>query len=740
MLNKSYNKSPDNRYFESVKKYSKEEFLHFVLNKMTLKDKIGQMYQIVKEDNNFGANIIDKNMEQAIRDGETGIILGEVGCQNLSELQRIAVDESPLGIPLLFNADVIHGYDTIFPVPLGMSCSFDVDLIEQVSHVIAVESTTAGVHWNNAPMIDISRDPRWGRCTEGSGEDPYLCSEIAKAQIKGFHGNGKGDRHYMMACAKHFVGYGSPVGGRDYDSVDMSNRTLYETYLPPFKAAIESGVDSIMPAFNTLNGIPCTVNNNLLKEIGRDEFGFDGIYISDYGAVEELIHHGSAEDQLEAARLAISATIDVEMVSRCFHNSVSSILSDNDISLENIDKSVLRILENKYDLGLFHNPFKYLNPDEESKFSLCAEHRDLALEISRKSIVLLENKTIDKEKLLPFKRDMKIALLGPFSKSKHVEGAWAFVRHRESFVTLEEGILSKIPSAQLETLACCTFEEDESIDIQAIKEVVDGSDVVVLTVGETVDMSGEARSYTQLKLPGQQHKLIKEVVKLGKPVVLVLFNGRPIVLKWYKENIPAIVETWFLGTESGNAIADVLFGDYNPSGKLSMSFPHNEGQIPVYYNKLNTGRPLIQNPSDPYRSKYMDVPNEALYSFGYGLSYTEFIYSDLQLSSNEMTENETLTATIRIENTGQVDGDEIVQLYLRDCSANSVSRPLKELKAFKRVSIKKKESVEVCFEIDTSMLTFYRKDNTMGYEYGKFIVFIGGSSDECMETEFNLKE
>lgn len=734
-----YLENPQNRYSDLVNQMSKKNFIDYLINNMSISDKVAQMYQIVEKDNDFGSNIIDKDMKQAIREGEVGIILGQTGWENVFQLQKIAVEESPLGIPLLFNADVIHGYDTIFPIPLAMSCSFNMSLIEQVSHITAIESTAAGVHWNNAPMLDISRDPRWGRCTEGAGEDPYLCGEVAKAQIKGMKGNGLGDRHYMMSCAKHFVGYGQPDGGRDYNTVDMSDRLLRDVYLKPFIKAIEAGVDSIMPAFNTFNGIPCTSNTKLLKTIGREEFGFDGIYLSDYGAVEEQLFHGSAENYLAAAEYAINATVDVEMVSPCYHESVEALLDSRRIKMEQIDDSVKRILNAKYDLGLFHNPYRYIDPKLQDKVCLSNEHVKKAREIARESIVLLENQLLESgERVLPLKKHKKIALIGPFAESKAVEGSWAFVRNRESMRSLKEGMITKLGKEQLMISKGCEIITEDDMELKKAIETASKSDVIVLAVGESTDMSGEAKSYANLRLPKCQNILIDEMVKLNKPIVMVLFSGRPLIINDYKNKMSAILEVWFLGTESGNAIADVLVGDYNPSGRLTMSFPESVGQIPVYYNYLQTGRPYENNPDDPYRSKYMDISNKPLYPFGYGLSYSEFKYTDFELDKNEIDGDGRITATVLIENNGVFDGEEVVQLYVWDKFTKQVSRPVKELVGFKKVKIKSKEKKQVSFSIDETMLRFYSKNNIYESETGDFRIYVGGSSETNLYKDFKL--
>ncbi|GAA0179148.1 beta-glucosidase BglX [Clostridium sediminicola] len=712
-----------------------------LISKMTIKEKIGQMYQMVKGSNPFGAVICNRDFDDSIKAGLVGVILGMVDPEEIYKYQKLAVTETRLGIPLLFNADVIHGFDTIYPIPLAFACSFDMNSIEMASRVAATEATMAGVHWNNAPMLDISRDPRWGRCTEGVGEDPYLASLIAKAQVDGFQTGKPGEGHYMMACAKHYIGYGTAVGGRDYNTVDMSERELREVYLPPFKAAIDAGIDSIMPAFNLWDATPCTSNEFLLKTLAREEMGFKGIFLSDYGAVGELINHGCAKNQTEASKLCINATLDIEMVSDCYTNTLETLIDNKEINESQIDESVRRILTMKYKMGLFDNPYSYIDPVMLEKISLNEEHREIARDLSKKSIVLLKNEEVEGSKILPLSKRLKnIALIGPFADEKEVEGAWAFVRNRDSFVTLEDGIRNLVgDSCQITKVKGCQIDVQGQEGFQEAITAAKEAEVVILALGESKDMTGEARSYGKLDLPGEQNELAKEIMKIGKPTVLVLFNGRPLPLVWYDENVPAILETWFLGTEAGNAIADVLFGDYNPSGKLAMSIPYCEGQIPVYYNHHRTGRPYEENTKDTFRSKYMDIPNDPLYPFGHGLSYTTFEYSDISLSNTVMVQGETIEASIYIENTGQYPGHEVVQLYIRDLAAYGISRPVKELKGFEKIFLNPGERKEVTFTIHEDLLKFYDKNMNYIIEEGDFNIFIGTSSKITKEVLFQYK-
>ncbi|WP_105614054.1 beta-glucosidase BglX [Vallitalea okinawensis] len=719
-----------------------EEMIDDLLQKMTLREKIGQMYQMVRGANPFGSKLVERSFEESVKNGDTGITLGIKGWENTFKYQKMAVEESRLGIPLLFNADIIHGCDTIYPVPLGFACSFDMEAVEKAARMAAIEATAAGVHWNNSPMIDVSRDPRWGRCTEGVGEDPYLGQELAKAQIKGYQSNENGKRHYMMACAKHFVAYGASDGGRDYNTVSISERDLRETYLPPFKAAVDEGVDSIMPAFTTYSNTPATANQYLLKNILRDEYDFDGIVLTDYTAVTELIAHGAAKDEEEAARLSIDSTVDVEMVSDCFLNSIESLVVKGQLSVDQIETSVRRVLRAKIKLGLFDNPYFYIDPDLEDKLKLNPQHREIAHELAQKSMVLLKNDPYKGKKILPLDKNIKsIALIGPLVEEKKIEGAWAFVKDRDSIVTLEEGIKNKLSKECkiYKSKGCSADGSDLETAEESIRDAVNEAkkaDIILLALGEVKEMSGEAKSYSRIGLPGAQRRLAEEIMKLGKPTALVVFNGRPVILDWYDQNIPAILEAWFPGTEGGNAVASVLFGEYNPSGKLSMSFPYCEGQIPVFYRRLKTGRPHEDKPEDRFRSKYEDVSNHPLYCFGHGLSYTEFQYSEIVLSHQELIKDGSITASIEVTNRGDVKGTETVQLYIRDLHSYGLSRPVKELKSYQQITLNPKEKAKVEFVINEEMVKFYDRNMKYTTEKGVFELYIGTSSDNNQKARF----
>lgn len=719
-----------------------EEMIDDLLNKMTLREKVGQMYQMVRGANPFGSTLVERSFEESIKNGDTGVTLGIRGWENAFKYQKMAVENSRLGIPLIFNADIIHGCDTIYPVPLGFACSFDMETVEKAARMAAIEATAAGVHWNNSPMIDVSRDPRWGRCTEGVGEDPYLGQELAKAQVRGYQSRENGDRHYMMACAKHYVAYGASDGGRDYNTVSISERDLRETYLPPFKAAVDEGVDSIMPAFTTYSNTPATANQYLLKDILRNEYGFEGIVLTDYTAVAELIAHGAAKDEAEAAKLAIDATVDVEMVSDCFLNSIQSLIKDGQLTVDQIETSVRRVLRAKIKLGLFDNPYYYIDPDLEEEVKLKPEHREIAKDLAKKSMVLLENNEYKGKKVLPLDKNIdSIALIGPLVEEKKIEGAWAFVRDRDSMVTLEDGIKNKLNKdcKIYKTKGCSADGSDVETVEESIKEAVNAAkkaDVIVLALGEVKEMSGEARSYSKIGLPGAQKRLAEEIMKLEKPTALVVFNGRPVILDWYDKNIPAILEAWFPGTEGGNAVASVLFGEYNPSGKLSMSFPYCEGQIPVFYRRLKTGRPDEDRPEDRFRSRYEDIPNHPLYCFGHGLSYTEFDYSEIVLSGDKLVKGGKIIASVDVTNIGDVKGTETVQLYIRDVHSYGLSRPVKEFKEYKQITLNPKVKTKVEFEINEEMIKFYDKNMEYTTEAGAFEIYIGTSSEITQKAVF----
>ena len=647
----------------------------------------------------------------------------------------MAVNGTRLGIPLLFGYDVIHGHRTIFPVPLAEAASWDLQAIKKAAEVAAAEAASEGLHWTFAPMADIARDPRWGRMVEGAGEDPYLGSLIAAERVKGFQGNSPYDLNTIAACVKHFAAYGAAQAGRDYHSVDMSERMLREVYLPPYKAAIDAGALTVMTAFNDLNGIPATANKFLFDQILRKEWGFKGFVVTDYTAIMELLYHGVAKDKHEASALAMNAGIDMSMQDGFYDQTLADLVKDKRINEKQIDIAAARILKVKFKLGLFEDPYRYSNAERQKAEIMKPENIDAAFDMAKKSIVLLKNEN----EVLPISNKVKtIAVIGPLADSKRdLIGSWSAAGDWSKSVSLLEGLKKKFPSANFIYEKGSEIDKDDKSGFNKAVSAAKKADIVILAIGEAFWMSGEAASRTDIGLPGVQEELAKAVHAVGKPVVAVLMNGRPLTINWLEENVDAILETWFLGTTAGDAIAEVISGDYNPSGKLPVTFPKNVGQIPIYYSLKNTGRPF--KAEDKYTSKYLDVSNEPLYVFGYGLSYTKFNYSPIQLSSSEMAENGTLTVSVDVTNSGKYDGEEVVQLYIKDKVA-SVSRAVRELKAFEKIMLKKGEAKKVSFQITKEQLSFYRADMSYGTELGEFVVFIGGNSRDTQSATFLLKK
>lgn len=702
-----------------------------LLARMSITDKIGQMSQCQASIFSFGEPVQTDPPEKLVAEGKVGSILGAFNIDRVFELQRIAVEQSPLGIPLLFNADVIHGFQTIFPVPLAWSCSWDMEAIRRACAISAKEAASIGITYNHGPMVDITRDPRWGRVVEGAGEDPYLAAKIAEAQVKGFQGDSLFSQDTLIACLKHFIAYGAAEGGRDYNTVDISEWVLRNVYLPPFKAGIEAGAGSVMNSFNIVNGIPAAGNKKLLRDLLRDELGFDGILISDYGAIDEIRVHGCARDAREAARMAIEATLDIEMVTQTYMQHLPKLIEEGVVKEEQLDDAVRRILTLKYKIGIMDDPFRYIQPEEAARITFSDEHLRESRDLARKSIVLLKN-----DGILPLRADSgKIALIGPFAKSKDLLGSWQFSNYQERTITIGQALRERIGSDRLLIAEGCGVNHEMEGGFEEAIEAAHAADVIILALGESSHMSGEAASRMDLSLPTIQQKLAATIAELSKPTVLVLTNGRPLLLEWFHDNVDAIVETWFLGSQAGYAIADVLFGDYNPSGKLTMSFPRKEGQIPVYYNHLNTGRPARENVR--FGSKYLDGPNEPLYPFGYGLSYTTFEYSDLRLDKEKLQRSETLNVTVTVSNTGNMAGEEIVQLYIQDLYGSTV-RPVKELKGFCKIRLEPGTSREVRFTITEEDLKFYGADLTFKAEPGEFKVYVGGNSQDVLEAKFEL--
>jgi beta-glucosidase len=705
------------------------------LRRMTIQDKLGQMSQCVASDFAFGGDVDAEAPSKLVAAGKAGVILGALDAHRIFELQRIAIEQSPLKIPLLFNADVIHGFQTIFPVPLAWSCSWDMEAIQNACRIAAREATATGIHYNNAPMVDITRDPRWGRVMEGAGEDPYLGAQIAVAQVRGFQGDSLFSEESMIACLKHFAGYGAVEGGRDYNTVDISEWALRNVYLPPFKAGIEAGAGSVMTSFTVYQGIPAVASQALVKGWLREEMGFDGLVISDYAAVDEVIVHGCARDGKEAAQKAIDATLDIEMVSRWFYQHLPELVAQGLVAEAQVDAAVRRILTYKYHIGIMDDPFRYVRPEKEREYHFCAAHLDASRDLARKSIVLLKNDS----GVLPLTPQQKIAVVGPFANSKDLLGRWQFTKYGDETVTLLQGLAAKgIRPENLMVAEGCGVESAIDGGFNAALQVAQQADVVLLAMGESSTMSGEAASRTEITLPEIQLRLAELIVGLGKPTVLVLTNGRPLILDWFQGHVDAILETWFLGSQAGNAIADVLLGDYNPAGRLTMSFPAKLGQVPVYYSQFKTGRPMTrQNQAERFISKYIDGPNDPLYPFGYGLSYTRFSYSDLKLDREQMTRAEAIRASVTVTNTGDRTGEETVQLYIQDLYGSTV-RPVKELKGFQKITLNPGESREVVFTIREADLRYYTADMSYQAEPGEFTVYLGPNSRDVAEAGFTL--
>ena len=708
-----------------------------VLKLMTLEEKVGQMNQYNGPWAATGPLTNDDNLLSQIKEGKVGSMLNVTGVARTKDLQQLAL-QSRMKIPLLFGQDVIHGYRTIFPIPLGEAASWDIPAIEQSARIAAREAAAVGVHWTFAPMVDIARDPRWGRVMEGAGEDPYLGSLIAKARVKGFQGKGLGNTDAVMACAKHFAAYGAAVGGRDYNSVDMSLRMLHEIYLPPFKAATDAGAATFMNSFNDLNGIPATGNKYLQRDLLKGEWKFKGFVVSDWGSVGEMINHGFSKDNYEAAMQAANAGSDMDMESRSYIKHLATLVKEGKVKMSVIDDAVRRILKKKFEMGLFDDPFKYCNEEREKVQWNNAEHINAARDMAKKSIVLLKNDN----HLLPLsKQTKKIALIGPFAKAKSDNnGFWSYDWPDDTarITSLWEGVQRKANAGTTLLYAQgCNINDTARNGFAEAVAVANEADVVVISVGEARDMSGEAKSRSSIQLPGVQEELIKAVMVTGKPVVVMISAGRPLIFNWTADHVPAIVYTWWLGTEAGNAMADVLFGDYNPSGKLPMSFPRTEGQIPIYYNYYNTGRPATSDSDRFYRSAYIDLSIHPQYPFGFGLGYSKFEYSEIRLSKNQFKPGEKMDAIVTVRNAGEYDGEEVVQLYIRDITG-SVVRPVKELKGFQKIPLKKGEAKEIRFSISVDDLRFYNDKLQHIYEPGEFKLFIGGSSADVKEAAFKL--
>ncbi len=697
-----------------------------LIARMTLAEKLGQLQQLDGEGTgNFRPEQID-----LLRKGLLGSTLNVRGAQRTNQLQHVAVDESRLKIPNLFGFDVIHGYRTIFPIPLAEASSWEPKSAERSTSIAAKEAYATGLRWTFAPMVDIARDPRWGRITEGAGEDPFLGAAFARARVRGFQGSDYSAPGRILACAKHWVAYGAAEGGRDYNTTDMSEHTLREIYFPPFKAAVDAGVGTFMSSFNDLNGVPTSANPFTLTKVLRGEWKFDGFVVSDYTAVKELINHGIAATDKDAAEAAINAGVDMEMVSRLFNQQGPELLKEGKLSQATIDEAVRRILRIKFRLGLFEHP--YTDEAAESGSLLTAANRAAAREIAGQSMVLLKN---DHE-LLPLSKTISsIAVVGPLADDRRAPlGWWSGDGHDEDTVTALAGIRAKVsPQTKVIYAKGCEILGDSTTGFAEAVSAARQADIAIVFVGEAKEMVGEAASRSSLDLPGRQMDLVKEVAATGKPTIVVLINGRPPTIGWIVDKVPAILEAWMGGTEAGNAIADVLFGDVNPGGKLPVTFPRVVGQVPIYYNHLNTGRPPEAN--NRYTSKYLDVPWTPQFPFGYGLSYTQFKMTNLQLSEQQIKTDGTLRISVDVENIGKRSGDEVVQLYIRDVAA-SMARPIKELKGFKRITVKPGEKQRVEFILGPEHLGFYNREMKFVVEPGEFKVMLGSSSEDVVEKSF----
>lgn len=733
----------------------KEIFVAELLAKMTLEEKIGQLNLPTSGDITTGqAN--SSNIAKKIEEGKVGGLFNIKSVQKIKEVQKIAVERSRLKIPLLFGMDVIHGYETTFPIPLGLSCTWDMNLIKRSAQIAAQEASADGINWTFSPMVDISRDPRWGRISEGSGEDPYLGSQIAKAMVSGYQGDDLMKNNTILSCVKHFALYGAPEAGRDYNTVDMSKIRMYNDYLPPYKAAIDAGTASVMASFNEIDGIPATGNKWLLTDLLRKDWGFKGFVVTDYTGINEMTDHGMGDLQTVSA-LALNAGVEMDMVGEGFLTTLQKSLAEGKVTIAQIDRAVTLILNAKYDLGLFHDPYKYCDTNRAKTEIFTSAHRNEARKIAAESLVLLKNEG----QLLPLKKSGTIALIGPLAEAKeNMAGTWSVATKQENSISLFNGMKSVVGNAakilyakgsnldydaafeERATMFGKTLHRDQRTNEQLLAEalqVANQSDIIVAALGESAEMSGESSSRTNLEIPKAQKDLLQQLIKTGKPVVLVLFDGRPLVITEENKSVPAILNVWFPGSEAGYAIADVLFGDVNPSGKLSATFPRSVGQVPIYYAAKNTGRPLgnKQGNFEKFRSNYLDERNEPLFPFGFGLSYTAFQYSNLRLSANTMKNNDKLQASVDVTNAGNVDGKEVVQLYIRDL-VGSVTRPVKELKGFKKISLKKGETKTVNFEITVEDLKFYNSDLQFVAEPGRFQLFIGTNSETSDKIEFDL--
>jgi beta-glucosidase len=726
-----------------------------ILNLMTLEEKIGQL-NLPSAGDFVTGQAENSDIAKKIEKGLVGGLFNIKSVSKIKEIQRLAVEKSRTKIPLIFGMDIIHGYETVFPIPIGLSCSWDMDMIRQTARIAATEASADGINWNFSPMVDIARDARWGRIAEGSGEDTYLGSQIAIAMVKGYQGDDLSASNTIMSCVKHYALYGASEAGRDYNTTDMSRVRMYNEYFPPYKAAVDAGVGSVMASFNEIDGVPASANKWLLTDVLRRQWGFKGFVVSDYTGISEMVNHGIGDLQTVTAR-SLDAGMDMDMVSEGMLTTLAQSLKEGKITEQQINDACRRVLEAKYKLGLFADPYRYCNEERAKKEVFTDENRAFARSVAAQSFVLLKNKG----NVLPLKKEKTIALIGPLADAvENMSGTWSVAAKSSNSVTVLRGLESATEGkAKIIYAKGSNLYEDEKLEEYATPfgkglhrdkrsaselrdealRIASRADVIVAAVGESAEMTGEASSRSDIQIPDTQRDLLKALVKTGKPVVLVLFTGRPLALKWEEENIPAILNVWAGGSEAGNAIADVLFGDVNPSGKLTTTFPQNVGQLPMYYAHKNTGRPLEEGKwFSKFRSNYLDVSNDPVYPFGFGLSYTEFAYGDLKLNKTEMTSSDSITVSIDVTNKGQRDGKEVVQLYLRDV-VGSVTRPVKELKAFQKVVIKAGETKTITFTIRNEDLSFYNYDLKFGSEPGKFDVYVGTNSRDNKKAEFELK-
>lgn len=735
-----------------------DKFINDLMSKMTLEEKIGQLNLPSSGDITTG-QAKSSNIAEKIKKGQVGGLFNIKGVEKIKEVQRIAVEQSRLKIPLIFGMDVIHGYETVFPIPLGMAATWDMAAVEQSARIAAIEASADGICWTFSPMVDISRDPRWGRFSEGNGEDPFLGGQIAKAMVRGYQGVGENmykSNSNIMACVKHYALYGAGEAGRDYNTVDMSRIRMFNEYMYPYQAAVEAGVGSVMASFNEVDGVPATANKWLMTDVLRKQWGFNGFVVTDYTGISEMIDHGIGDLQTVSAR-ALKAGIDMDMVSEGLA-TVGKSLKEGKVTQAEIDQACRRVLEAKYKLGLFADPYKYCDVNRAKKEIYTAENRAVARKVASESFVLLKNAN----NALPLKKGGTIAVVGPLANTRsNMPGTWSVAVDLTKPATVVEGIqevagsnakvvyakgshlINDAKYEQNATMFGRTLHRDQETRsneemLQEALQISKDADVIVAALGESSEMSGESSSRTEIGIPDVQKELLRELLKTGKPVVLVLFTGRPLTLTWENENVPAILNVWFGGSEAAHAIGDVLFGDVNPSGKLVATFPQNVGQIPLFYNHKNTGRPLHEGRwFEKFRSNYLDVSNDPLYPFGYGLSYTTFSYSDIKLSSTTLDAKGELTASVTVTNAGKYDGAEVVQLYIRDL-VGSVTRPVKELKGFEKIFIKAGESKNVSFKITPELLKFYNYNLEYVFEKGDFDVMIGGNSSDVKSARFTL--